>query len=59
MKETGKAKILLGSAFFIWGSIGIFVKMIPLNSGVVAFDRSIVGMLFLLLVKVLMQKKLI
>ena len=57
MKETGKAKILLGSAFFIWGSIGIFVKMIPLNSGVVAFDRSIVGMLFLLLVKALMHKK--
>ncbi|MBQ8057374.1 MAG: DMT family transporter [Ruminococcus sp.] len=57
MKEKGKAKLLLASAFFIWGSIGIFVKMIPLNSGVVAFDRSIVGMLFLLLIKVLMHKK--
>ena len=57
MKNTNKAKILLASAFFIWGSIGIFVKMIPLNSGVVAFDRSLVGMLFLIAVKALMHKK--
>ncbi len=58
MKNNSKAKILLASAFFIWGSIGIFVKMIPLNSGVVAFDRSIVGMLFLILVKAVMHKKM-
>ena len=57
MKNTNKAKILLASAFFIWGSIGIFVKMIPLNSGVVAFDRSLVGMLFLIAVKAFMHKK--
>lgn len=57
MKSSNKAKILLASAFFIWGSIGIFVKMIPLSSGVVAFDRSLVGMLFLIAVKALMRKK--
>ena len=58
MKNTSKAKMLLASAFFIWGSIGIFVKMIPLNSGVVAFDRSLVGMLFLICVKAFMHKKI-
>ena len=57
MKVSAKAKILLATAFFIWGSIGIFVKMIPLNSGVVAFDRSLVGMLFLIIVKLCMHKK--
>ena len=31
--------------------------MIPLNSGVVAFDRSLVGMLFLIAVKAFMHKK--
>ena len=52
-----KAKVLLASAFCIWGTIGIFVKMIPFNSGVVAFDRSLVGILFLIIVKLLMRKK--
>ncbi len=57
MKITSKAKIELATAFFIYGTIGIFVKMIPLNSGVVAFDRSLVGMLFLLAVKLCMRSK--
>ena len=34
MNKGNKAKIELASAFLIWGSIGVFVKMIPLNSGV-------------------------
>lgn len=58
MKTQVKAKIELASAFLVWGSIGVFVKMIPLNSGVVAFDRSLVGMLFLLLVKLFMGRKI-
>ncbi len=57
MKTNYKAKALLASAFLVWGSIGVFVEMIPLNSGVIAFDRSIVGMLFLLLVKLCMKSK--
>lgn len=57
MGKNVKAKVLLASAFCIWGTIGIFVKMIPFNSGVVAFDRSLVGMLFLIIVKLLMHKK--
>ena len=51
------AKFELASAFVIWGTVGIFVKYIPLNSGLIAFDRSIVGMLFLLLVKLCTKSK--
>ncbi len=58
MKASTKAKIELGCAFLIWGTVGIFVKFIPLNSGIVAFDRSIVGMLFLLAVKLCMKSKI-
>lgn len=58
MKITTKAKFELASAFLIWGSIGIFVDFIPLNSGIVAFDRSIVGMLFLLILKLCMKSKI-
>lgn len=55
--KNNKAKALLASSFLIWGTVGIFVKFIPLNSGVVAFDRSIVGLIFLLLVKLFMKSK--
>ncbi len=58
MKDNAKAKMLLASAFLVWGSIGVFVKLIPLNSGVVAFDRSVVGMLFLVIVKLCMKSKI-
>lgn len=51
MKNLKIAKFTLASTFALWGTVGIFVKYIPLNSGLVAFDRSIVGMLFLILVK--------
>ena len=51
MKNKKIAKFTLASTFAIWGTVGIFVKYIPLNSGLIAFDRSVVGMLFLLFVK--------
>ena len=57
MGKNKFAKIELASAFVIWGTVGIFVKYIPLNSGLIAFDRSIVGMLFLLLVKLCTKSK--
>ena len=58
MKSSVKAKSMLAMSFVIWGSIGVFVQMIPLNSGLIAFDRSIVGMLFLLVVKLCMKSKI-
>lgn len=58
MRNTKFAKFELASAFVIWGTVGVFVKYIPLNSALVAFDRSIVGMLFLLLVKLCTKSKI-
>ena len=57
MKNTKIAKFALASTFVVWGSVGIFVKYIPLNSGLIALDRSIVGMLFLILVKLFTKSK--
>lgn len=57
MKSANKAKLLLVSAFLIWGSIGVFVKLIGLSSGIVALDRSLVGMLFLLCIKLMSKQK--
>ncbi len=58
MRNTKFAKFELASAFVIWGTVGVFVKYIPLNSALVAFDRSIVGMMFLLLVKLCTKSKI-
>lgn len=53
--ETGaKLSVLLSMA--IWGSVGIFVRYIPLPSSVIAFARGVIGLAFLLLV-VLVRKK--
>lgn len=53
--ETGaKLSVLLSMA--IWGSVGIFVRYIPLPSSVIAFARGLIGALFLLFV-VLVRKK--
>ncbi len=42
-----KAKIKLLSAMGIFGTIGIFVKFIPLSSGGIAFARGLLGVAFL------------
>ena len=38
-----------------WGSLGIFVKNIPLNSVQISLARAIVGSLFLLVVYILQR----
>ena len=43
-------KIKLITSMCIFGTIGIFVRYIPLPSSVIAFARGLVGMLFLLAV---------
>ena len=50
MNATRNAKLQLILAMFIYGSIGIFVKYIPLPSSIIANVRGIVGTLFLLAV---------
>lgn len=51
------AKIELATAFVIWGTVGVFVKYIPLNSGLVALDRSFVGLMFLVIAKLCTKSK--
>ena len=47
--NTGKAKAQLICAMVLFGTIGIFVRGIPLPSGTVAMVRGLVGAAFLLL----------
>lgn len=52
-KGTGQATLQMILSMVIFGTIGIFVRHIPLSSGVIACVRGIVGVLFLLLVAAL------
>lgn len=52
------SKIKLISSMLIFGTIGIFRSYIPYSSGVIAFVRGIIGMLFLLLVIAIGKKKI-
>ena len=53
---NGKLKILLSMAVF--GTIGIFVRFIPLPSAMIAFCRGVMGCAFLLVFMALTKKKL-
>ncbi len=55
-KLTGK--LMLSSSMVIFGTIGIFVKYIPVSSTLIALSRGIIGTLVLLLAVALMRKKL-
>ncbi len=57
MTDQKKATMQLASAMFIFGTIGIFRKYIPLESGVLAMARGWIGMLFLLFLVVVSKKK--
>ncbi|NMA69154.1 MAG: DMT family transporter [Desulfitobacterium sp.] len=48
--NNNKAKLLLILVMFIFGTIGIFRKYIPLPSSLIALTRGFIGMVFLLLV---------
>lgn len=50
-----KLKILLAIA--IWGTIGIVRRYIPYSSGIVAFFRGAIGVLFLLLVRLVRRQR--
>lgn len=45
------------AAVFIFGTVGIFVRNIPMPSAVIAFWRGIIGALFLMLFMLLTRKK--
>lgn len=52
-----KEKAMLLGAMGIFGTIGIFVRYIPLPSSAIAFCRAVLGLIFLLLVILLSGKK--
>ena len=58
MKEQKSAFISLSSAMLIFGSIGIFVRHIPLPSAMIAQVRAVVGSVFLLVTMLISRKKL-
>lgn len=55
MKRKSSLKII--GAMLIWGSLGIFVKNINLNSTEIAFSRAIVGSVFIFMINKLYFKK--
>lgn len=50
MDKRSAARIKLLASMCIWGSLGLFVRGIPLPSSVIANCRGVIGLLFLLLV---------
>ena len=52
-----RAKSSFLSAMLIFGTVGIFVRLIPLSSAAVAFFRGVMGVVFLLLVMTLAKKR--
>ena len=52
-----QAKIKLLSAMGIFGTVGIFVKFIPLSNACIALCRGVLGILFLLGIMILTRKK--
>ena len=51
------AKIKLLSAMGIFGTVGIFVRYIPLPSAAIAFCRGVLGLLSLLMLITITGKK--
>ena len=56
MNENTKAKISLILSMFIFGTIGIFRKHVPLSSGLLAISRGYIGALFLIFLIVVIKK---
>ena len=55
--ESTKSKLMFLTAMFIFGSIGIFRRYIPLPSGMIAMCRGFIGVLFLLAAMMVLRKK--
>ena len=58
MKSEAKAKLGVIISMFIYGTIGIFVRNIPLPSSVISMVRGLIGAPFLLLVLAVKKQKL-
>ena len=58
MNSKTSAKLQMILSMFIFGTIGIFVRYIPLPSGAIAAVRGVVGTLFLILFMAITRKKI-
>ena len=58
MDKTNISKIKVASSMFIFGTIGIFVRYIPLPSSIIAMMRAFIGTAVLLLVLTLSRSKM-
>ncbi len=58
MDKTNISKLKVASSMFIFGTIGIFVRYIPLPSSIIAMMRAFIGTAVLLLVLGLSRSKL-
>ena len=58
MNENTKAKISLILSMFIFGTIGIFRKYVPLSSGLLAISRGYIGALFRVLLIFIKKDKI-
>lgn len=56
--QTITAKMQLIGAMTIFGTIGLFVRWIPLSSGIIALARGVIGTLFLLGVLAVSRRKI-
>lgn len=57
MNEKTKAKLSLIISMFVFGTIGIFRKYVPLSSGLIAISRGYIGAVVLVLLIVLIKKQ--
>jgi len=56
--NTNRAKGNMLAAMAIFGTVGIFVRHIPLPSATIAFFRGLMGMVFLLMLMAISHKKM-
>ena len=54
--DSNRSKLMFLTAMFIFGTIGIFRRYIPLPSGAIAMSRGFIGVAFLLLAMMVMRK---
>lgn len=57
MGKIDKNKLKIIIAMLIWGTMGVFIKTIPLNSIEIAFYRSIIGAAFILILSIAKKEK--
>lgn len=55
--KIDKNKLQIIIAMLIWGTVGIFIKKIPLNAIEIAFYRSIVGAVFIIILSLIKKEK--